>query len=66
MKKHIKKIAGIGKLFFIFFVFLNLAEFLIFGSYLMFLFDDKKALVDVVTRALIVNVVIAAWLSVRD
>jgi hypothetical protein len=30
------------------------------------LLDDKKALVDVITRALMVNVVIAAWLSVRD
>lgn len=66
MKKHIKKIAGIGKLFFIFFVFLTLAEFLIFGSYLMVLMSDKKTLIDVAIRALMVNVVIAAWLSVRD
>jgi hypothetical protein len=66
MKKHIKKIASIGKLFVTFFLCISLAEFLIFGSYLMVLLDDKKALVDVITRALMVNVVIAAWLSVRD
>jgi CBS-domain-containing membrane protein len=66
MRKHIKKIASIGKLFVMFFMFLSLAEFLIFGSHLMNLIDDKKALVGVITRALMVNAVIAAWLSVRD